>query len=85
LDAFEELEDRVPYFQALGGAIEVTDHPVSGPVTQGDVVAMGDVTFRVRETGRAGTSSWVYIWKLARGGIQSYDQFNDTGLAEAFR
>jgi len=25
------------------------------------------------------------IFKLANGQVQSYDQFNDTGLAEAFR
>jgi ketosteroid isomerase-like protein len=74
------------YFQALGGAVEVTDHPVTALIAQGDtVVATGDVSFRVRETGKAGSSSWVYIWKLANGQIQSYDQFNDTGLTEAFR
>ena len=73
------------YFAALGGAVEVTDHPVNSLVAQGNtVVATGDVTFRVRETGKAGSSSWVYIWKLANGEIQSYDQFNDTGLTEAF-
>jgi ketosteroid isomerase-like protein len=74
------------YFQALGGAVEVVDHPVHEIVAQGDtVVATGDVSFRVRETGTAGTSSWVYIWRVADGAIQSYDQFNDTGLTEAFR
>src|SRR5438034_10695061 len=54
------------YFEALGGAVEVTEHPVNSLVAQGDtVVAMGDVTFRVRKTGKTGSSSWVYIWKLA--------------------
>ena len=75
----------VDFFQALGGAVEVTDHPVNELVAQGDtVVAMGDVSFRVRETGNVGKSSWVYIFKLANGAVQSYDQFNDPGLAEAF-
>jgi hypothetical protein len=32
-----------------------------------------------------GSSSWAYIWKLAGGTVTSYDQFNDTGLADAFR
>jgi ketosteroid isomerase-like protein len=65
--------------------VEVADHPVTALVAQGDtVVAMGDVSVHVRETGRAGSSKWVYIWKLANGQVQSYDQFNDTGLAEAF-
>jgi uncharacterized protein len=74
------------YFEALGGAVEVIDHPVNALVAQGNtVVAMGDVTFRVRETGKAGSSSWVYIWKLANGEVQSYDQYNDTGLTDAFR
>ena len=74
------------YFEALGGAVEVIDHPVNALVAQDNtVVAMGDVTFRVRETGKAGSSSWVYIWKLANGEVQSYDQYNDTGLTDAFR
>lgn len=73
------------YFQALGGSVEVADHPVNTLVAQGDtVVAAGDVSFRVRESGKAGASKWVYIFKLANGQVQSYDQFNDTGLAEAF-
>jgi hypothetical protein len=46
---------------------------------------MGDVSFSVRGTGKIGSSSWVYIFTLANGRVQSYDQFNDTGLAEAFR
>lgn len=74
------------FFQALGGAVEVADHPVTSLVAQGNtVVATGDVSFRVRESGKSGTSAWVYIWKLADGKVQSYDQFNDAGLALAFR
>jgi ketosteroid isomerase-like protein len=66
--------------------VEVADHPVNALVAQGDtVVATGDVSFHVRESGRAGSSKWVYIFKLANGQVQSYDQFNDAGLAEAFR
>jgi uncharacterized protein len=77
--------DAARFFQALGGSVEVTDHPVNAIVAQGDtVVATGDVSFHVRENGKAGSSKWVYIWKLANGQVQSYDQFNDTGLAEAF-
>ena len=73
------------FFQALGSSVEVANHPVTALVAQGDtVVATGDVSFRVRETGKAGSSKWVYIWKLANGHVQSYDQFNDPGLAEAF-
>ena len=59
---------------------------MNGLVAQDDtVVATGDVRFRVRETGREGSSSWVYIFKLTDGKVRSYDQFNDAGLAEAFR
>ena len=73
------------FFQALGSSVEVAEHPVDALVAQGDtVVATGDVRFRVRETGKAGSSKWVYIWKLANGQVQSYDQFNDLGLGEAF-
>jgi ketosteroid isomerase-like protein len=73
------------YFEALGGSVEVADHPVDSLVAQGDtVVAAGDVSFLVRESGKAGSSKWVYIFKLANGQVQSYDQFNDPGLVEAF-
>jgi ketosteroid isomerase-like protein len=78
-------DDVARFFQALGSSVEVADHPVTALVAQGDtVVATGEVSFHVRETGRAGSSKWVYIWKLANGQVQSYDQFNDTGLAEVF-
>jgi ketosteroid isomerase-like protein len=74
------------YFEALGSAVEVADHPVHELIVDGDtVVATGDVSFRVRATGTMGSSSWVYIWKLERGAIQSFDQYNDAGLADAFR
>ena len=73
------------YFQALGGSVEVGDHPVNTLVAQGDtVVAAGDVSFLVRESGKAGSSKWVYIFTLANGQVQRYDQFNDAGLVEAF-
>lgn len=79
-------DDVAHFFQALGGSVEVADHPVEAIVAQGDsVVATGDVTFTVRETGRPGSSKWVYIWRLANGRVQAYDQFNDAGLAAAFR
>ena len=83
---YEGKEDVARFFQRLGGSVDVADHPVHTVIAQGDtVVATGDVSFTVRETGKPGSSSWVYIFKLADGAIQSYDQYNDTGLAEAFR
>ena len=73
------------YFQAMGSSVEVTAHPVDTLVAQGDtVIAAGDVSFVVRESGRSGSSEWVYIFKLADGQVQRFDQFNDTGLLEAF-
>lgn len=78
-------EEVARYFRALGGAVEVVGHSVNTLVSQGDtVVASGEVSFVVRESGRAGTSRWVYIFRLANGQVQSYDQFNDAGLVEAF-
>jgi uncharacterized protein len=73
------------FFQALAGSIDVSGHPVNQLVAQDDtVIALGDVSFTVRSTGKAGSSSWVYVWKLRDGKICSYDQFNDPGLAQAF-
>ena len=78
--------DVTRYFQALGSAVDVADHPVTSLIAQGDtVVATGGVSFCVRDTGKVGESRWVYIWKLANGRVRSYEQFNDTGLAAAFR
>ena len=83
---FAGPDDVARFFQALGGSVDVTDHPVNAVVAQDDtVVAMGDVSFSVRQTGKHGSSSWVYIFTLADGRVQRYDQYNDTGLAEAFR
>jgi ketosteroid isomerase-like protein len=74
------------FFEALGGSAEVTAHPVNQLVAQGDtVVATGEVSFRARDTGKSSSSRWVYIWKLRDDQVSSYEQFNDPGLAEAFR
>jgi len=83
---FAGPDNVAQFFQALGSSVDVTDHPVNAVVAQDDtVVAMGDVSFSVRQTGKHGSSSWVYICTLADGRVQRYDQYNDTGLAEAFR
>jgi hypothetical protein len=82
---FKGKEEIARFFQALGGSVEVTDHPVNALIAQGEtVVAMGDVSFRVRETGKAVSSSWVYVFTLAEGRVLTYDQFNDAALAPAF-
>jgi ketosteroid isomerase-like protein len=76
----------IEYFQALGGAVEVLDHPVTELVAQHDtVVSRGGVTFRARSTGTEATSAWVYIWKVRDGRVCSFEQFNDPDLAGAFR
>lgn len=74
------------YFQALGGSVEVTGHPVTALITEDEtVVARGDVSFRVRTTGTVGSSSWVYIFTLHNGTVRRFDQYNDSGLAAAFQ
>jgi ketosteroid isomerase-like protein len=74
------------YFQRLGGAVEVSGHPIDYVMAQDDTVtAQGSVSFTVRETGKPGSSTWVYVLKLADGKVRSFEQFNDQGLAEAFR
>lgn len=73
------------YFQAMGSSVEVTGHPINELVAQGNtVIAAGDVSFVVRESGRSGSSKWVYLFKLANGRVQSFDQYNDPGLLAAF-
>src|SRR4029079_14506471 len=54
---FSGKDDVARFFQALGGAVDVVDHPANAVVAQGDtVVALGDVRFSVRETGKTGSS-----------------------------
>lgn len=73
------------YFQAMGSAVEVSDHPVFSLTAQDDrVVARGEVSFRVRQTDRSGSSGWIYLFRLDQGKIAGFEQFNDPGLARAF-
>lgn len=82
---FSGRQNVPPYFQGLVGAVQVTAHTVNKLVADGDtVVALGDVAFRVAETGTEGSSSWVYVWRLRDGKVCGFDQYNDPGLAAAF-
>lgn len=82
---YEGRQEVARYFQAMGTSVEVGAHPVDTVVAQGDtVIATGDVDFKVRESGRSGSSEWVYIFKLTDGRVRSFDQFNDAGLRAAF-
>jgi ketosteroid isomerase-like protein len=82
---YEGKQEVARYFQAMGTSVEVGAHPVDTVVAQGDtVIATGDVSFKVRESGKSGSSEWVYIFKLTDGRVRSFDQFNDAGLRAAF-
>jgi ketosteroid isomerase-like protein len=82
---FHGKDQVAGYFQAMGSAVEVIDHPVVSLTAQDDrVIARGEVSFRVRQTDRPGSSSWVYVFCLDQGKITSFEQFNDQGLAHAF-
>jgi len=73
------------YFQAMGSAVEISDHPVFSLTAQDDrVVARGEVSFRVRQTDRSGSSNWIYLFRLDQGKVSNFEQFNDHGLAQAF-
>lgn len=83
--SYSGKDQVMSYFQRLGGSVEVLAHPIDQLVAEGDtVVATGSVTFKTRAGGRTGESSWVYIWKYRDGKAYRFDQFNDTGLAQAF-
>ena len=42
-------------------------------------------TFDVRATGASGATTWVYVGTLRDGKIIVYEQYNDQGIADAFR
>ncbi len=84
--AYQGKGQILQYFQALGGSVEVSDHPVEQVIAHGDVVvARGSVRFTVRKTGKAGSSTWVYVFTFAGDKVHRFEQYNDQGLAEAFR
>jgi len=60
----------LPGHRRLSGRDGPPGEPPWSPKTK-PVVATGDVSFSVRETGKIGSSSWVYIFKLANGQVQS--------------
>ena len=78
---------KVPgFFQALGETTEVTAFVPTEFVAHGDtVVSMGDFGFVVRSNGKSGMSKWIFVWKFRGGKVVSYEQFIDSGLADAFR
>jgi ketosteroid isomerase-like protein len=83
---FVGKERVMDFFQAIGGAIEVTGHPVDAIVADGETVySRGSSTFNVRATGKSGATTWVYVWTLRDGKVSIYEQFNDQGLADSFR
>jgi uncharacterized protein len=74
------------FFQALNDAAEVTGFAPKEFVAQGDtVVSMGDIGLKVRKSGKAGTTQWIFVWKLRDGTVYSYEQFHDPALGELFR
>jgi len=74
------------FFEAIGGAVEVTSFTPAEFVAQGDtVVSTGEFGCKVRATGKSSTSRWVFIWKFQEGRVTSYEQFHEPGLAAAFR
>jgi ketosteroid isomerase-like protein len=46
---------------------------------------MGDFGCKVRSTGKASLSKWVFIWKFREAKVASFEQFHDPQLANAFR
>src|SRR5690606_36534250 len=90
---FQGKGQVLQYFQALGGSVEVSDHPVEHVLAQGDdvrgqgdvVSGQGIVSFTVRETGRRGSSTGVYVFTFADDKVRSFEQYIDQGLAEDYR
>ena len=83
---FVGKERVMDFFQAIGGNIEVTGHPVDAIVPDGDTVySRGSSTFNVLATGKSGATLWAYVWTLRDGKVSVYEQFNDQGLADSFR
>jgi uncharacterized protein len=73
------------FFQAIGNAVEVTAFAPREFVAQGDtVVSLGDFGCKVRATGKAVLTPWVFIWKFREGRVSSYEQFHDPSMAAAF-
>jgi ketosteroid isomerase-like protein len=73
------------FFAAIDTSVEVTSFVPGEFVAQGrTVVSLGQFSCRVRATGKAALTHWVFVWKFREGLVFSFDQFHDRALVDAF-
>src|SRR5258708_7174410 len=80
-------KDRVPkFFENIYNSVSVESFEPLEYLAQGDtVVSIGTFGCRSNETGKAGNTRWVFIWRFTNGKVSSYEQFHDLRIADVFR
>src|ERR1043166_942766 len=74
------------FFDSIFNSVEVQAFEPQEFIAQGDiVVSTGVFGCRVRATHKTALTRWCFIWRLRDGIIESYEQFHDPAIEEAFR
>ena len=72
------------YFEAFGGAVEVTDFEPRKFFCEEDmVVVLGHYAFRVTSTGKAVDTDWVHAFTLKDGKITEFRGYEDSAAVVA--
>ena len=80
-------EQVTQFFISMGGAVEFEQFEPREYIAQGDqVVALGHVKARSRQTGRPFEHDWAMVFTFRGGKVARFRQYEDTSsLVEAFR
>lgn len=74
------------FFDAIATGTEVSAFEPQEWVAEGDtVVTQGRFAGHSRTLGKPFDTRWIFVWKLRDGRVQSYEQYHDPAIAEAFR
>ena len=72
------------YFEAFGGAVEVTEFEPQEFFAQDDmVVVLGHYAFRVKSTGSDVATDWVHAFTLTEGKISNFRGYEDSAAVVA--
>lgn len=83
---FSGKSQVVGFFEAIAGATDIDLFEAQDWVTQADtVVSAGRFAGKSRTHAKPFDTRWIFVWKLRDGQVQSYEQFHQAELANAFR
>jgi ketosteroid isomerase-like protein len=74
------------FFEAIFTSVDVEAFEPMEWIADGDkVVSIGRFVCVARSTGKRADTRWVFIWRFHHGMVNSYEQFHDESISDAFR